>query len=174
MNVLILLEDEKYFQLATAIKANPQVNVEINNIDFNIKGSIERAQAVIFMGDADVYNSFLEQYHTLLATKLIIKTNRNQSKNGVVDVPIYISSGVGICSVEVEQVELEAVVVESINKIFDKELKLIFTKDDKYIELISRLRKYENSLLALVELNGDTIGSVAAEQVLRKIIVKSV
>lgn len=173
MNLLILLEDEKYFQLAEEIKASKLITATINNIDFNIEPAIKEAQVVLFLGDNYSFEQFLERYSELIAMKMIVRTCHEATISSQLDIPIYISNGVGICNLIAEGNELRQIIVESLCNIFEQSLSVVITNNQTFNHKIQVLEDYEQQLLSLVDQVQGELGIGATEQVMREIPVKN-
>lgn len=145
MKLLILLEDEKYLPLVEEIKRNRLIEVEVNNIDFNITNPIKRAEVVLFLGDEQSYQYLKEEYRGLLTEKLIFTTATTDIKSDF-EVEAYINCGVIVCNVPRLSEDICAVIIEIAKNIFDGRLKTLISNEQTYKDNINQVIQLETEL----------------------------
>ncbi len=148
MNLLILLEDEKYLPLVRTIENNELIGVEVNNIDFKLDNAIKRAEVVLFLGDDLTYETFKSEYKQLLNTKLVITTTEVEKHPFEVAVTLF--DGVIVCRVQSGNDELRAVIIEVLAKIFDESLKQLISDELTYQDNIERINNLQLQLKGVI------------------------
>lgn len=140
MELLIILEEEKYLPLAEEIETSITITAAITNTDFDLTKAIKRAEAVLFLGDDVVYGEFTAKYGQLLIPKLVFTTSSVQSGLEF-ESELYITSRVGVCKLPVVSAELQSVIVEVGNKIFEPSLKLLFCQEVEFKPAVTSLKQ---------------------------------
>lgn len=146
MKVLIIVEDERYQQLALALESNIKVEVEVTNTDFNLSKSISNCQAVVFFGDVQMYNQFVVEYQQLLNSKLMIRTNQGDQYQLPLDIELQIISGVGVCLIPQLGAELTSIIAESLYSIFDEKIKLMICDQQNYQQVLDSINQLNSQL----------------------------
>ncbi|WOO87300.1 hypothetical protein RZE82_09305 [Mollicutes bacterium LVI A0039] len=162
MNVTVILETDKYLALAKQLGENPQINVEVTNIDFDLTSSITSSQVIVFFGAENDYLEFFRQYRSLLESKLIIKTGSLSSLSSKLSVAMKINSGVGVCAIPDLEQPIRAVIIETINTIFDKSLKIINTTPTEFANVVETITSFEDQIQNLCENAEDRLGTAVA------------
>lgn len=169
MNVLILLESKQEQNLAKVLKENPQINVEINNIDFNLTNSINRAQVIIFFGDNLSYDIFMSSYREQVVNKLIIRNCDNDIISSSLDIVAVIDSGVLVCKVPELERELEYVVIQSLQTIFEPTLKILICNEQDYGQMLDTVNTFKQELVSLTKQYDKQLSLPVVEQILRNV-----
>ncbi|WOO89053.1 hypothetical protein R2F61_09330 [Mollicutes bacterium LVI A0078] len=130
MNLLILMEEEKYLPIVKSIESNELINCQVSNIDFNLDNAIRKSEVILFLGEGDGYNFLKSEYENLLATKLIITTTKTGNTPFEIESLIY--DGVVVCRVMSGNEELRSVIIEVIGKVFDRTLGQLITDESTY------------------------------------------
>lgn len=144
MNLLILMEEEKYLPLVKSIESSELINCQVSNIDFKLDNSIRKAEVVLFLGDEVAYNMFKNDYEHLLATKLIITTAKTTDAPFEVECTIY--EGVIVCRVQSGNEELRSIIIEVLAKVFDRTLEQLITDESTYEQNIASVNQFLSQL----------------------------
>ncbi len=151
MNVLILLEDEKYLPLVNGVKSNKQISLEVNNIDFNLSNSVSSAQVIIFLGDDESYRYFKLQYEGLITTKLILRTATANLNSSDFDLIAHIDNGIGLIALPQLESEIEQVIIQSIQTIFEGQLQLMFVSQEDYLQKLEIINQFKDAINLLAD-----------------------
>lgn len=130
MNLLILMEEEKYLPIVKSIESSELINCQVSNIDFKLDNAIRKSEVILFLGEDDAYIFFKSEYENLLATKLIMTTTKTGNTPFEVESSIY--DGVVVCRVMSGNEELRSVIIEVIGKVFDRTLGQLITDESTY------------------------------------------
>lgn len=172
MNLLILLEDEKYLPIVGQLKLNSLAEVEVSNIDFNITNPIKRAEAILFLGDNQSYQLFKEQYNQLLTDKLIFTTVSYDHKLNF-EIEVYIANGVIICQLPAVNPEVRSIIIEVTNNIFEGSLKPLISSAEQYEVDINNIKMLDIALNK-VSLNSlDVLPKQIVQQVISTFLIKN-
>lgn len=164
MQVLILLEDEKYFQIANQIKDKSNATVEISNIDFDLTKSLQAAQSVILLGSEQPYLTIKSEYYAIIKEKLFFTTYDSTDKD-LFEVKIDITNGLVICQMPQLDQHLMPIVSETCHIIFDRSLKVVETTSNAYPQLKATIEDLERELQNLIDNNNYTLSNDVIEEI---------
>lgn len=169
MNLLILLEDNNEAWLVEKIKDNKQFNCEISNIDFNLTKSIEKSQVILFLGDKESYQVFIDEYQNIANEKMIIHNILGVDSPFLLTVEMKMISAVGICKLPNVDYDLKAIIIETLTVIFEGALKLMMCDNDQFSNQVKQLEEFELELKKIALKASGDIPRYAIEQVFKNI-----
>lgn len=149
MDVLILLEDNQFENLANSIKSQCIGNVEINNIDFNLEKSLRNCNVVIYFGK-ELNQSFFKQYKQILGSKLLITSASDLLDCCYIELKFQCKHNIAVISMPNVEAEVRVVIEQILKSVFSPKYKLLVTESISFNTTLAELKTFEDNLNSLI------------------------